>query len=221
MRLTGIPLILLAGGLAAGALTVTVRTWSRGGLRRRVVMRTVGLVFAELLVVTTAGLIVNRYQAFYPSWRDLTGGGTEAVVVVAPSDRPRGERPPGEGIVVPVGYAERPHVTFPVIVVLCRPADVEAVRAAARVVPDVVTVAFTPREATEVTRLIGRLPRLARVTGHARALVADRPHRELARRLGEADLDVTTVVTATGGWDAALAEAADRLPAPLVAPLRP
>lgn len=220
MRLTGIPLILLAGGLAAGALTVTVRTWSRGGRRRRVVMRTVGLVCAELLVVTTAGLIVNRYQTFYPSWRDLTGGGTEAVVAPAPAG-PRDDRRPGEGVVVPAGYAERPHVTFPVIVVLCRPADVEAVRAAARVVPDVVTVALTPREATDVTRLIGRLPRLARVTGHARALVADPPHRELARRLGEADLDVTTVVTATGGWDAALAEAADRLPAPLVAPPRP
>ncbi|MEV4640416.1 hypothetical protein AB0J80_24035 [Actinoplanes sp. NPDC049548] len=219
MSLTGIPLIVLAAGLSVVALVATVRTWSRGGRRRRVFTRTVALVCAEVLVVVTVGLIENRNQTFYPSWGDLAGDRTEKVAVVsspAPDDRR-----PGAGVVVPAGYAERPQVSFPVIVVLCRSAEVEEVRAAARQLPDVVTVALTPRTATDVDQLVDRLPRLARVAAHGRALVTDRPHRDLAQRLATADPALTTVVTAEHGWGAALAEAADRLPAPLVTPVRP
>ncbi|MFI7596605.1 hypothetical protein [Actinoplanes sp. NPDC049681] len=219
MSLTGIPLIVLTGGLAVAALAVTVRTWSRG----RVLTRTLVLICAELLVVATAGLIENRDQTFYPTWHDLVGGGTETeTVAAAPSaPPPLDTRPPGDGIIVPAGYADRPGTAYPVIVVLCGRADVDAARAAARTIPDVITVALVPRTAADVTRMIDRLPHLARVTGQGRALVADRPHRALARRLQGADPGFAAVVTAAGGWDAALAKAADRLPAPLAAPLRP
>ncbi|BCJ53485.1 hypothetical protein Asp14428_49600 [Actinoplanes sp. NBRC 14428] len=173
----------------------------------------------EVLLVLTVGLIVNRYQAFYPSWRDLAGARAEAVAAVPPSLAPAAG-PPGDDVVLPPGYAARAGVTFPVIVVLCGPAELAGVRELARRVPDVVTVALAPRTADDVTGMMAGLPRTVRVA-EAIALVTDASHRGLADRLHDT-LPAVATVTAAGprGWETALGEAADRLPSPLAHPLR-
>ncbi|GAB2584996.1 hypothetical protein Aab01nite_53440 [Paractinoplanes abujensis] len=71
MSLISLPLILLTGAAAVTVSAATVRFWSRGGRRRRLITRTVGLLLADLLIVVTIGLVDNRVQTFYPSWGDL------------------------------------------------------------------------------------------------------------------------------------------------------
>ncbi|UQU67761.1 hypothetical protein COUCH_16430 [Couchioplanes caeruleus] len=232
MRLTGFPLILLAGGAAVGTVALTVRMWPRGG-RWRPLTRTVTSVCAELLVVLTVGLVVNRYQSFYPSWQALSGGDTRQVTVGGPvmtgQEVPDFRTAAGRWhlraaprISVPADYPARPGVTFPLLVVLHAPADAQAVHAAAARTPDVVGVAVAPTAATspaDVRSLLDEVRRSVRVSDHGWAVVTDRPHRALADRIAGRD---GTVVTTTGrAWPATLAAAAGELPPPLTAPLRP
>lgn len=230
MRLTGIPLILLAGVAAMAALVVTVRRWSRGGRRRRLITRTLGALAAQALLVLTVGLIVNRDQAFYPSWQALAGAEPATAPGAPPPPHPATEPPGAEqrawrlarplDLITPPDYAARPGVTFPVIVVLCPAGQLAAVRAAARGTAEVVTAAVAPTRATTAAALrdlAARLPRYARVTDHGWVLIADRGHRRLADDLRGADgRFAAPAVTAEGpGWATVLTGAADELPAPL------
>ncbi|GAA2851453.1 hypothetical protein Acy02nite_34980 [Actinoplanes cyaneus] len=139
MRLTGLPLILLAGALTIATVVATVRWW------RRLPIRIAGLLVMEVLLVLEAGLIANRMARFYPSWQAL--GGTPEVAVVAATTAGRldasiaaGEAipwtPPGSGswglattplVVVPPDYLTCPDRRFPVVIVLTgvtpRPAE--------------------------------------------------------------------------------------------------
>ena len=72
MTLTGVPLILLVATATGAAGAATARFWPRGG-RLRPLTRTLCVLLLKALVVTTAGLVVNRYQQFYPSWVALAG----------------------------------------------------------------------------------------------------------------------------------------------------
>ncbi|MEV4708539.1 hypothetical protein [Actinoplanes sp. NPDC049316] len=228
MRLTGFPLILLCGAAAVAALVSTVRMWSRGG-RWRPLIRTVACVCAEVLVVLTIGLVVNRYQSFYPSWQALTG--SDAKQPIAASPRMAGQELPDFGsaagrwhlaqapeVSVPPDYTARTGVAFPLLLVLHTAADEQAVRAAATRTPDVVCVAITPAAATspaDVQAVLTEVRRSVRISDHGFAVVTDRSHRGLADRIG-------APVTTTGtGWPATLAAAAGTLPPPLAAPLQP
>ncbi|MFI1990592.1 hypothetical protein [Actinoplanes sp. NPDC020271] len=130
MRLTGLPLILLAGTLTIAAVVATVRWW------RHLPIRIVGLILLEVLVVAETGLIVNREARFYPSWKAL-GGTPDISVVTAPTAGRLDDsltagatipwNPAGsEGwhltatpaVVVPPDYLEYPDRTFPVVIVL-------------------------------------------------------------------------------------------------------
>ncbi|MCU7727424.1 hypothetical protein ODJ79_27140 [Actinoplanes sp. KI2] len=82
MSLTGLPLILLTGFLVLAAGAATVRFWRLPG-RKRLPFRIAGLVAIEVLLVAEIGLVVNRQECFYPSWRVL-GGAENAVVAPAP-----------------------------------------------------------------------------------------------------------------------------------------
>ncbi|MFU8854156.1 hypothetical protein ACNAW0_24695 [Micromonospora sp. SL1-18] len=70
MALTGVPLLLLVGLAAAGAAAAMVVGWSRFG-RLRILVRVVGVLLTQALVLFTVGLAVNRSAQFYTSWDDL------------------------------------------------------------------------------------------------------------------------------------------------------
>ncbi|GAB1640738.1 hypothetical protein [Krasilnikovia sp. MM14-A1259] len=241
MRLTGIPLILLAGTATLLAAAGTVFAWSRGGRLRRLLTRTVGLTLMEALLVATIGLAFNRDQSFYPSWDALTGG-SGAPPSAAAVDTPEGKPSPGTGqfapvaqawhlteqpaLITPAGYATRPDTTYPVIVVLSTPAHLADVRAAAQHLPGVVTVALTPTAATSAALLAGlpaQLRKAARVTDHNWAVVADPQYRALGNQMRGADRRFGSALGITGvkGWAAALSAAANDLPVPLALPLKP
>ncbi|TDB74412.1 hypothetical protein [Micromonospora sp. KC723] len=78
MALTGIPLLVLAGLVAAGVAAATVVGWPRFG-RLRIPVRVVGVLLTQAMVLLTVGLTVNRSEQFYTSWHDLpaqdTAGG--------------------------------------------------------------------------------------------------------------------------------------------------
>jgi len=70
MSLTGFPLILFGGFCALAAVAATVLLWNRFG-RVRYVLRATGMLLAEVLLLLTFGLVVNRSEQFYPTWATL------------------------------------------------------------------------------------------------------------------------------------------------------
>lgn len=215
MRLTGIPLILLAATATGAIVAATVRFWRTG----RPAIRIIGILVAEALTVLTVGLVVNRQEQFYPSWQALRGDtGTVAVTERRQAgrldemvrSRQLTWRPPGLAawhlsrpptVTLPRDYRERPGMAFPVVLAVGRPA---------RPAGEAVTVTIAP-------------------TAHTTAASLRRLPLDLAH-----DLRVTTT-----GWDvvgtgplaagfvaaapaglAVLNQPVDALPPPLAAPLR-
>ncbi|WP_127501194.1 hypothetical protein [Actinoplanes solisilvae] len=199
MTLVGVPLIALAAALTVLAAVITVRGWGRRGWLRR----TASVLLVEALLVVTAGLIVNRWERFYPSW-DALRGDTGTIAVAEPptpglldeEGRDFVWRPPGLSawhlaepptIVLPDDYHDRPDVTFPVVVDFNEPP---------KATPDAVIVALKPT---------------ARTTAEAlRTLPA-----ELRR-----DLRVTTTDWAVEGNGPLPRRPVDALPPALAPPLR-
>ncbi|GAA2638767.1 hypothetical protein [Paractinoplanes durhamensis] len=70
MSLTGRPLIVLAIFATAAALAGTIVLWRRGR-RLRLLWRTLGVLVTEALLLSTVGLVANRFEQFYPSWSAL------------------------------------------------------------------------------------------------------------------------------------------------------
>ncbi|HEX7746720.1 MAG TPA: hypothetical protein VF462_15840, partial [Micromonosporaceae bacterium] len=70
VALTGIPLLVLVGLAAAGAVAATLAGWRRFG-PFRIPVRVVGVLLIQALVLSTVGLAVNRSEQFYSSWDDL------------------------------------------------------------------------------------------------------------------------------------------------------
>ncbi|MEU8240946.1 hypothetical protein AB0C07_22105 [Actinoplanes missouriensis] len=179
MSLTGAPLILLAGGATIAVAVLAVWGWRRGG-RLRPVTRTLGILIFEVLTVTTAGLVVNRHEQFYPTWQALRGD-TGTLTVTSPvragelgDDVPVGPfawRPAGVDawqlagppvVTVPEDYAGRTGVAFPVVVALVAPGT------GSRRTPGAVTVTIAPTARTTVSALLSlpaALGRDVRVSG--------------------------------------------------------
>src|SRR4051812_14507996 len=70
MSLTGVPLFVCAVLATAATLAATILVWNRWQ-RLRFVLRPVGVLLTEALLVVSAGLMVNRSQQFYPDWAAL------------------------------------------------------------------------------------------------------------------------------------------------------
>ncbi|AGL16778.1 hypothetical protein [Actinoplanes sp. N902-109] len=227
MRLTGIPLLLLAVAATTGAGAATVLLWPR----HRFVLRAGGLLLTETLLVLSGGLAVNRHEVFYPSWRALAGD-TGARAVIEPAAPGRLDAQVGDGadvvwqpagsaawhlaapprIVVPAGYARLPHARFPVILALV-PAAGPAV-AAARRIPGAITVVAVPGRHTTAAvlrDLPADLCRDVRATAQGWDLVAAGPQARLGRDL---------VRTQPPGFVVAHGWAPQQLAAPLAAPMR-
>jgi hypothetical protein len=185
MTLTGLPLLVVALLTTAVAGAGTVLLWLRSG-RWRVAGRTAGILLTEALLVLSAGLIANRSEQFYPSWEAL-GGHTGAAASAAARTAGRLDetlgtrgvatlpwRPPGLAawqlaagpvLVVPAGYADRPGVTFPVLLDL----------AGAYHAGDTVTVHLSPSARTgaaSLASLPADLARDVRVVSRGWAIVA-------------------------------------------------
>ncbi|MEV6597109.1 hypothetical protein AB0M36_09640 [Actinoplanes sp. NPDC051346] len=202
MSLTGIPLLVVAGFVAVVSAAMTILLWSRFG-RWRFVVRTLGVLVTEVLVVLCVGLVANRSEQFYPSWSALAGDtGTEtatAPTLVGELDGTLAGRstttwePPDlkswrlaatPTVTVPSEYSpaypaadSRP---YPVLVVL------GASGVVADPVPGVVMVTLIPTRATNAQALRTLLPSLRRafrVTSDRWALVAGAGEVTLAGRL--------------------------------------
>jgi hypothetical protein len=233
MSLTGLPLILLVGLAAVIVVAATVRGWNVPG-RKRVPLRTAGLVTIEVLVVAGIGLVVNRHDDFYPSWQAL-GGGVEVTVVPAAapgrldgpldSDGAITWSPPGAAawhlaaaplLIAPPEYAKCATDTFPVIVALTTPAGLAGTRRAAAAATGALTVVLQPTRDTTAAALAtlpGLLGADARVAGGL-AVLAEPAWTALA----SAWPGHPAVVT--GPAEAAFTAAARGLPAPLGRPQR-
>ncbi|MCU7727753.1 hypothetical protein ODJ79_28885 [Actinoplanes sp. KI2] len=72
MSLTGSPLIVLAAFGTLAAVAATVLGWNRFG-RVRYLVRVAGVLLAEVLLLLSVGLAVNRSEQFYPTWDALLG----------------------------------------------------------------------------------------------------------------------------------------------------
>ncbi|BEL04085.1 hypothetical protein Q0Z83_022760 [Actinoplanes sichuanensis] len=70
MSLTGLPLILVVACGVIVSAAVTVSAWRRDW-RPRLLVRPVGILVTEALLLVGIGLVVNRSELFYPSWSDL------------------------------------------------------------------------------------------------------------------------------------------------------
>jgi hypothetical protein len=140
MSLTGKPLILLAASITLLALGATVLLWRRGG-RWRLLVRPLGVLLTEALLILTCGLYANRHEQFYPTWAALLAAGDTGQVA---HPTPRGaldsgladHPPPGgtfawrpggwEGwglagaptVTVPASYGAHPDRVYPVVVVV-------------------------------------------------------------------------------------------------------
>jgi hypothetical protein len=82
MGLTSGTLLATAGIVCAAGLTALVLLWRRW-VGRLVVLRAVGILACELLIVVTVGLVINRWGQFYPTWsslRDNPAAATQPVV---------------------------------------------------------------------------------------------------------------------------------------------
>jgi hypothetical protein len=231
VSLTGLPLILLTGVLAAVAVAATVRGWRLSG-RKRTPVRIAGLVAVEVLVVAGIGLVVNRHEGFYPSWQAL--GATETVVVppAVTTGRLDGTldadgvvtwSPPEAAawrlaaeplLVAPPDYAKHPDRTFPVVVALTTAAGARETRRVAASATGVLTVVLVPTAASTAASLgtlRGRLGQDAR-TADGLVVLADPAWTPLASAWpGRPPV-------MAGHTAAVFAAAARDLPAPLAAP---
>lgn len=233
MDLTGLPLTLVTGVLAALAVAATVRGWKVSG-RKRMPVRIAGLIAIEVLIVAGIGLVANRSESFYPSWQAL--GAVENAVVVPTTATGRLDgtfdadgaitwSPAGVAawhlaaeplLVVSPDYATHPDRTFPVIVALTTSAGVPEARRAAAATAGVLTVVLVPTHATTAASLgtlRGLLGKDARAADNL-VIVADHGWASLA----SAWPGHPTVTP--GHTPAAFATAARGLPAPLAAPQR-
>ena len=234
MSLTGLPLIVLTGMLAAVAAAATVRGWGLSG-RRRMAVRIAGLAAVEVLVVAGIGLVVNRHEGFYPSWQSL-GGGTETVVVLpsvttgrldgtldadgtvtwTPPEATAWHLAAEPVLVAPPEYAKHRDRTFPVVVALTTPAGARETRRVAASATGVLTVVLEPTAAStaaSLDTLRGRLGQDARAADGL-VVLADPAWTSLA----SAWPGRPTVIA--GHTAAAFATAARDLPAPLAAAQR-
>jgi hypothetical protein len=227
VSLTGRPLLMLTGAAAVLVTAATVRLWRR----RWIPMRILGLLLAEVLAVATVGLEVNRREDFYPSWQALAGDtGTKTEVRTRPPGRLDDDLAPGTAIawrppgwtswrlarapvvVAPASYRRLPQDTFPVVLALVAAAG--PALAAARRVPDAVTVVAVPTRDTTAAALRSlpeELRRDVRVTTTGWDLVAASRQAELGAALAASG---PPGLVASRGWHP------DRLAAPLAAPLR-
>ena len=234
MSLTGRAIILLSAALIVLAAATTVGLWRRGG-RWRTPIRVAGLLATEVLVMLTAGLIVNRGERFYPTWQALAGShGAENVArpaagrldrALAASNVVRWSPPEASGwrlaappvLIVPVDYARHADRSYPVIVVLTSADRVASIRAEAASTADALTVVAVPTPGTtaaDLTTLPTRLAQDARAAVTGWAIVADDAHTTLARQWHGLVSGRFRLVTS------GLATAVDRLPPPLNAPVR-
>ncbi|MFB9237647.1 hypothetical protein ACFFWC_19160 [Plantactinospora siamensis] len=85
MALTGWPFILLVALCAVGGVAGTVLLWNRFG-RVRYLLRPAGVLLAEVLMLSTVGLVVNRSEEFYPTWAALLGTRTGPATVLRDSN---------------------------------------------------------------------------------------------------------------------------------------
>jgi hypothetical protein len=234
MSLIGRTLIGLTLILTAVVALGTVRLWRLPG-RWRLPARMAGLVTVQILVVTSAGLIVNRVEGFYPSWQALIGDDTVATTAPAPTGRldaglaagpaiswspPEATRWRLQGpptVVVPAAYHRYPDRTFPVIAVLTSADRAATPRTRAESAADVLTVIVVPTHtttATDLGTLPGRLQADLRAAGTGWAIVADTPYAALARQWQA--LAPAQFRSVNGTFDDAL----QALPVPLRAPVR-
>jgi hypothetical protein len=234
VSLTGLPLILLTGFLVIVAGTATARGWRLSG-RKRIPLRIAGLVAIELLLVTDIGLVVNRQENFYPSWRAL--GGSESAVVAAPSataGRLDGKLDAGGTVawsppeaaawrlaatpllVTAPEYGDQLDRAFPVVLALTTAAGAAETRRQAAAASGVLTLILQPTRGTtaaslaELPDLLGRDARV----GAGLVLLADPQWSSLAAAW-PGHPAVVAGHTAT-----AFAAATRELPAPLAAPQR-
>jgi hypothetical protein len=234
VSLTGLPLILLTGCLAFAAVAATVRGWRLAG-HKRIPLRVAGLVAIEVLLVADIGLVVNRQENFYPSWRALTG--SENVVVTAPSaaaGRLDGEldtggtitwSPPGATawrlaaaplLVTGREYATDRDRAFPVVLVLTTAAGLAETRRRATAAAGLLTLILQPTRGSTAASFAGLSDLLrqdARV-GDGLVVLADPGWTSLAAAWPGRPPVVT------GHTAAAFDSAARLLPAPLAAPQR-
>jgi hypothetical protein len=95
MSLTGFPLILFAVFCTLASVAATVLVWNRFG-RVSYVLRATGLLLAEVLLLVTFGLVVNRSEQFYPTWDTLLDTKTVAATVLKGSNDSTCRRGPGD-----------------------------------------------------------------------------------------------------------------------------
>lgn len=233
MSLTGLPLILLTGCAVVVAAVATVRGWRLPG-RKRITLRVAGLVAIEVLLVAEIGLVVNRQEDFYPSWRALTGSETVVAAPSAAAGRLDGELDAGSTItwsppeaaawrlaaapllVTTPEYGRHSDRAFPVVLALTSAAGVPETRRRAASAAGLLTVILQPTGETtaaalaQIPALLGRDARV----GDGLALLADPQWAALA-----AAWPGRPPVLA-GHTAAAFDSAARTLPAPLAAPLR-
>ncbi|GAA3347357.1 hypothetical protein GCM10020358_61840 [Amorphoplanes nipponensis] len=192
MTLIGVPLILVAGAATLTVIGLLGWSWNRGGRRRRLPTRVLGVLLGEALLVLTIGLVANRQELFYPSWQALAGrtsttagsvpvaaGRLDASLARHPDQpwQPAGSAawhlaaPPA--VTVPAAYPVRP-VAFPVLLALGgRPAPA-----------DLVEVRLEPGPRTDaLAGLPGLLAGDLRVTSHGWVIVAAAARVPLAGRL--------------------------------------
>jgi hypothetical protein len=193
MSLTGIPLILaVALGVVVSA-AVTVVAWRRDW-RPRLLVRPLGVLLIEALVLAEAGLVANRIELFYPSWADLLQrSGTPATTVAVRAgalDEWLRLREPHDGdafawhpdgwtrwhlaeaptILAPPGYLQNPGRRYSVVVVIGDEWTTPPGGAEQTIVVFARTTAATTA-ATLSEALPARLSHDLRVTGHRWALV--------------------------------------------------
>lgn len=219
MSLTGRPLLGLAVATVVAALAVAVLAGRLRGWRRPTV-RAAGVLLAQVAVLVTAGLAVNREEQFYPDWAALSGnsdpvqasyrtaaGGLDGWLDHRADGHPDAAqtftwRPPGWAdwhlrqapqVSVPAGYLTRRQDRWSAVVVL-------GPKAAAA--PDTVVVTVQPTAATTAPALSGALPaalgRDLRVTAHRWALVAA-DDAALATGTAGAASDLYPVLAVVGG----------------------
>ena len=87
MSVTGVPLILLVAFGMLAVVAATALVWDRFG-RVRHVLRATGVLLAEVLLLITGGLVVNRSEQFYPTWDALLDTkGTDETAVTNTDDK--------------------------------------------------------------------------------------------------------------------------------------
>jgi lysyl-tRNA synthetase class 2 len=197
--LTGWPLIVLTIVLTVGVAAAAVLLWSRWR-RGRVAVRITGVLLLEVLLVLTAGLIVNRSEQFFPSWKALTGRTRTVTSSSTVSGRLDGVLRAGTvpwraaalsewhlaaapELRVPADYAARPSVAFPVVL------DLVGSRTEPPT-PDTVAVRALPSARTTASALVALTADLmgdVRVTRGGWAIVAPYRDATLALRLMTAD----------------------------------